>query len=988
MAKFKTRARALDLLGRQQIAGIPTAINELIKNAYDAYADNFDASYLRTKNMIILRDDGIGMSREDFENRWLVLGTESKMHSESSLMPPIDPNKPRRAISGEKGIGRLAIASIGSQVLVLTKAKFSNEAKIVAAFLDWDLFEVLGLNLEDVVIPMTEYDNMPNADDVRVLIEQAILNWANLYEKKILSLDEYNKHKDRLNSLHINPSALVDRLQGNFDLRKVGGTHFYITSVSESLSLDLKKDDDSDEATKMETTLLGFHNTMTPDHQTPSINIVFRDYRDDGDNYVNIIDEEQFFTPEDYSVVDHHIKGVFDSYGNFHGTITIFGENVFDYNLTWKNNHSRATSCGPFSIDLAVLQGNGKESRLATTNYDRIWNKANRIGGLYIYRNNIRVLPYGSHDYDFVDIEKRRTLKASTWYFSYRRMFGAIEVQDAKHSSLIEKAGREGFIENLAYKQFRAILKNFFAQLALEIFGERADGIVAEIYKNKKEELKKASDALAKREKLAKEKKSAFEKALRLFFDGLDRNVYKNTIERIIQDFEINLGQIRYTDNSDEWSQCFIEQEVRVRKQIKDYQESVYISVPKGFVTSKNMRDDYEEFVRQYGLLCNTIFQDAYNRVDQIIAEYTSRFSVEISKRRRLFEAVESITKEAEYSSKKKRKETTTATETVKSKIDVITRQLMLDLEIQIQEIKAQFQTLEMQGSDDFDLMFERRKMEDKIDAVSRRNEKVMDKIIRQLEGIYVQKDDEGNYITNQDMEDAMSEELDDLRTRLNSDNELSQLGLAIAILNHEFSSTVNSIKRSIKDLKAWSEVNTELTSLYQNVKINFEHLDSYLNLMTPLDRRMEREKVDIPLADIRIFLDDLFRARLNRHHIQLKHTKGFEKRALNGYRSTFYPVFVNIVDNAIYWLQQSESEEKIIRLHADDTGIYISNNGPKINMEDKERIFDLRFSRKINGRGLGLSISRDVLNDVDYEIFVDTPRENSTVTFKIQKKG
>ena len=42
MAQFKTRARALDLLGRQQIAGIPTAINELIKNAHDAYADKFD----------------------------------------------------------------------------------------------------------------------------------------------------------------------------------------------------------------------------------------------------------------------------------------------------------------------------------------------------------------------------------------------------------------------------------------------------------------------------------------------------------------------------------------------------------------------------------------------------------------------------------------------------------------------------------------------------------------------------------------------------------------------------------------------------------------------------------------------------------------------------------------------------------------------------------------------------------------------------------
>ena len=67
MAQFKTRARALDLLGRQQIAGIPTAINELIKNAYDAYADHFDVDYFRSDKLLILRDDGIGMTKADFE---------------------------------------------------------------------------------------------------------------------------------------------------------------------------------------------------------------------------------------------------------------------------------------------------------------------------------------------------------------------------------------------------------------------------------------------------------------------------------------------------------------------------------------------------------------------------------------------------------------------------------------------------------------------------------------------------------------------------------------------------------------------------------------------------------------------------------------------------------------------------------------------------------------------------------------------------------
>ncbi len=36
--QFKASARALDMLGRQQIAGRPTAISELSKNAHDAYA--------------------------------------------------------------------------------------------------------------------------------------------------------------------------------------------------------------------------------------------------------------------------------------------------------------------------------------------------------------------------------------------------------------------------------------------------------------------------------------------------------------------------------------------------------------------------------------------------------------------------------------------------------------------------------------------------------------------------------------------------------------------------------------------------------------------------------------------------------------------------------------------------------------------------------------------------------------------------------------
>ncbi|MCP4148010.1 MAG: hypothetical protein GY757_09705, partial [bacterium] len=84
MPTFKTRARAVELLGKGQIADLPTAICELWKNGYDAYADNLNCHlYLKgfkgiKSPFFILSDDGSGMNKKDVESNWLVLGTDSK----------------------------------------------------------------------------------------------------------------------------------------------------------------------------------------------------------------------------------------------------------------------------------------------------------------------------------------------------------------------------------------------------------------------------------------------------------------------------------------------------------------------------------------------------------------------------------------------------------------------------------------------------------------------------------------------------------------------------------------------------------------------------------------------------------------------------------------------------------------------------------------------------------------------------------------------
>jgi hypothetical protein len=105
---FKTRARTIDHLGREQIADCPIAVSELWKNAYDAYARDVSLHiYDGEVPIAALADNGHGMNRKEFEEKWLVVGTESK--TDGSEVPVEDRDglstRPRQ---GQKGIGRCA----------------------------------------------------------------------------------------------------------------------------------------------------------------------------------------------------------------------------------------------------------------------------------------------------------------------------------------------------------------------------------------------------------------------------------------------------------------------------------------------------------------------------------------------------------------------------------------------------------------------------------------------------------------------------------------------------------------------------------------------------------------------------------------------------------------------------------------------------------------------------------------------------------------
>lgn len=167
MATFKARARTIDMLGRQQIAGAATAISELFKNAHDAYAKRVEVDYYRPEGFFLLRDDGTGMTLGEFQNRWLVLGTESKVGGGDTPYRPAGMEE--RPVMGEKGIGRLAMARIGKQVLVMTRARRGKTVHdLVLCLVNWELFELPGVNLDEIEIPLETCSagELPTAETV------------------------------------------------------------------------------------------------------------------------------------------------------------------------------------------------------------------------------------------------------------------------------------------------------------------------------------------------------------------------------------------------------------------------------------------------------------------------------------------------------------------------------------------------------------------------------------------------------------------------------------------------------------------------------------------------------------------------------------------------------------------------------------------------------------------------------------------------------
>lgn len=125
------------VLGRELITDDEVAIFELVKNSFDADADSVHLYF--GDGMIVIADNGSGMSYEDITDKWLFVAYSSKRGG-GSADDFRNIAAERRHYAGSKGIGRFSSDRLGEEVVLQSRPRGRSKA-VHRLTVDWELFE-------------------------------------------------------------------------------------------------------------------------------------------------------------------------------------------------------------------------------------------------------------------------------------------------------------------------------------------------------------------------------------------------------------------------------------------------------------------------------------------------------------------------------------------------------------------------------------------------------------------------------------------------------------------------------------------------------------------------------------------------------------------------------------------------------------------------------------------------------------------------------
>lgn len=402
--RFKPRARLLLQLGDQLIKNESIALVELVKNSYDAdanvvtiYMENVDEP---KKGVIIIEDDGYGMSADIVENVWLEPGSDFKSQKIKKL--EVSPKYDRLPI-GEKGIGRFGVHKLGNVIEMTTKSADSKEVYVKIDWTDFDNYKYL----EDVPITIIERTVPSIFKNGKTGTNILIANLRKKWERGIA-----REVKRSITAL-ASPFDVNDSFKPTFSILDKPGWFEGLLNWEDVKDYSLFRF-----KIKMAgSSITEFNYEFTPWVSMTKLfprNVRIEDLLVDQFKTLRYTEGDKM--GEIIKLAEYKI-----------GTI-IFEGYVFDRD--------------PFVLKLGVSDKTGFKKYLDSN------------GGVKVFRDKLRVYDYGEPENDWLGLDLRRVNQPAK-RISNNILLSSISTNRKESSDLIEKTNREGFIENEAYEAFR-----------------------------------------------------------------------------------------------------------------------------------------------------------------------------------------------------------------------------------------------------------------------------------------------------------------------------------------------------------------------------------------------------------------------------------------------------------------------------------------------------------------------------------------------------
>lgn len=201
------------------------------------------------------------------------------------------------------------------------------------------------------------------------------------------------------------------------------------------------------------------------------------------------------------------------------------------------------------------------------------------------------------------------------------------------------------------------------------------------------------------------------------------------------------------------------------------------------------------------------------------------------------------------------------------------------------------------------------------------------------------------------------------LQERIIQSQRLAALGQVVAEISHEIKNPLMMIGGFARQLarEAADEKNLSKLNIIAGEVARLEELLSELrDLYSP--RTLDRQEMDINELIHKIY--QLVKEDCGRRHIRVEFKADAAKVIINGDRAKLEQVLLNLVKNAI----EAVDENGLVILSSSVKGkeveISISDSGGGIPEQNREKVFSPFFTTKRHGTGLGLSVSKSILED------------------------